>query len=327
LQLWDYHKRRAPPELYHPGHVRDGEAISALFRKGEKKAKSVEKVALPAADSAAVSGADDASAVEEAAETGSEQVATPEEKSSQKSSGDQDSPKSSGSGEGKGTIVFDHIKRLGNPATNESDEPAGKPENGARVKDQAPPVDLSRFTIYRDDSGLYQAEVRKQGRRYILELYESKSAPKTYLFGTRVYQKPGSSTCVRHFPSKTPRDKEHELERFKSRYWRCTGKRWGQRDSNLSNGSGPDHQPQAVPKKTTDSAGPKNKLDELGKVKKQNPTKSLAVPHRHRQVDLKTAFKRKGSSSEKQPAKKLKVTKHSVAGGSGEVTNGGSKTA
>lgn len=322
----DYgHNKKAPTVLYHPGKVRDGEAIASVFRKSAKKAKPVKKNPLTAADSIATRGGDDARAAEEEAGAGSQQLATSGDKGSQKSSEEQDPPKPSESGERKGTKAVHDIKGLCKPA-NRSDKPPGKPKEGAKASEQEPGVDLSLYTIYKDESGLHQIEVRKEARRLILELYESKSAPKTYLLGTREYSKPGSSTCTKRFPIEARKDKEHELARFRSRFWRYTGVRWHQRDSFPS--TGPYHyRRRAVPEETTGSANHKNELDGLGKAKEENTAKSFVVSCRHRQVDLKTAFKRQGSSPEKQPAKELKVTKHSVAGGSGKVTNGGSKTA
>lgn len=311
--------------LYHPGKVRDGEAISSVFRKCVKKAKPVKKKPFTGTSSIAASGGDDARAAEEEAGAGSRQLATSGDKSSQKSSEEQDPPRPSESGERKGSKAVHDIKGLCKPA-NKSDRPPGKPKDGAKAKEQEPGVDLSLYTIYKDESGLHQIEVRKEGRRLILELYESKSAPKTYLLGTREYSKPGSSTCTKRFPIKPRGNKEHELARFRSHFWRYTGVRWHQRDSIPS--TGPYHyRRRAVPEDTTSSVNHKNKLDGLGKAEKENKTKSLVESCRHRQVDLKTAFKRKSSFSEEQPAKELKVTKHSVADGSGRVTDGGSKIA
>lgn len=310
--------------LYHPGKVRDGEAISSIFRKSAKKAKPVKKEPFTAADFIAANSGDDARSAEEAG-AGSRQLTTSGDKGSQESSEEQDPPNPSESGERKGTKAVHDIKGLRNP-TNRSEMPPGKPKEGAKAKEQEPGVDLSLYTIYKDESGLHQIEVRKEAHRLILELYESKSAPKMYLFGTREYSKPGSSTCSKRFPIKARKDKEHELARFRSRFWRYTGVRWHQRDSFPS--TGPYHyRRRAVPEETTGSASHKNKLDGLRKAEEENTTKSLVDSCRHRQADLETAFKRQSNFSEKQPAKELKVTKHSVAGGSGKVTNGGFKTA
>lgn len=327
LQLLDYHKRKAPPELYHPRDVRDGEAISALFRKTEKKCRPVKEKSRTATESTAMSGEDEARAGE-AAEDGPNRLATSEEERIQRKSEKKEPPKPSYFGERKVSKAVDDTKRLGNPVSNKSDKAARKPEDGVKHEKIEPSVDLSRFIIYRDDIGPYQTEVFYKGRRHVLELYESRSAPKTYLFSSGVYPKPASSKCIRHFPSKTPRDKERELRKFKSYFWRMTEKRWRQPESNLSNGSSPGCQPRPVPKTTFGSANYKKNSDGLEKFKKEgHPEKSLVIPREQRQVDLKTSFKRKSSFSETRPAKELKVTKYSIAGRSDEAKNGGSKTA
>jgi hypothetical protein len=193
----------------------------------------------------------------------------------------------------QGTQGADDKNEVSNLARNEGEKPAGKPENGAKIEDQAPAVDLTHFAIYRNESGLHQAEVWKRGRRLVLELYESKSAPNQFVFGCTAHPKLGSSAGIKQYWSKTSGDKEHELERFMSIYRRYSGEDWAQPASKSSSGS---------------------------------HSASLDLPDGHHQIDLKTAFKRKGTSSGKDPAKELKVTKHSVAGGSGGAANGGLKT-
>ncbi|POS73450.1 hypothetical protein DHEL01_v208152 [Diaporthe helianthi] len=302
LQLLDCHKRKAPPGLYHPGKARDGEAISAVFRKSEKKFRPSKQKALTAMESTSVSGEDDARAGG-ASKHGPKHSARRGEESTQNSSEKKGQLGSSGLKDSEVIKLIDGIKRPGNPADSKSDKPAGMPKDGAKAENHEPHIDLSRFSIYRDETGPYQVEVFNQGHRHILELYESKSTPKKYLFSIRVYQKSGSSKCDRRFPSKTPRDKDHELERFRSRFWRMSGKRWRQRDSNPNN-------------------------EKLGKYKKEShPASSPVVPHRQRQVDLKTSFKRKSSFSDNRPAKELKVTKYSTAGESGKASTGESKVA
>ncbi|KAG8166094.1 hypothetical protein KVR01_004646 [Diaporthe batatas] len=327
LQLLDYHKRKAPPRLYHPGEVRDDEAISALFRKPEKKVRASKKKALTATVFTTVGGEGD-TRDGQAAGNVPEQLATSGDRSTQKSSKKKDSPESSNLRNSKVIKTVDGMERLGNPVDYQADKPAGKPTDGAKPDNHQPHVDLSRFTIYRDNYGPYQVEViDRNGARFALELYESKATPKTYLFSVGEYLKATSSKCKRKFPSKTPGDKYREIERFKSRFWRISGKRWRQGQSISGDGSSPGHQPRPVPTTTINNATNKSKPDGLGKFKKESHTaKSLVVPHGQSQVDLKTSFKRKNSFSEHLPAKELKVTKYSIAGGSGRSNNGKSKT-
>lgn len=321
LQLLDYQNRKAPPGLYHPGVVRDDEAISALFRKREKKARPAKEKALTATESTAVCGEDNARAAE-AAENGPERLAISGEGSIQKKPEKKCPPKSSDFEDSKATNIVDGISKHGNSVDNKSDKPAGKLKDGVKVENSEPCIDLSRFTIYRDKCGPYQVEVHSQGYRCVLELFESKSTPKTYLFGIGEYLRPNSSICTRRFPSKTPRDKDHELEKFRSRFWRMSGARWPQQETNASNGAVSVRQPRPVPNTTTSSANYKNNLNEIGELKKESTTSCLAIAHKYRQVDLKTSFKRKSSFPENRPAKELKVTKFSIAGGSGKPKNG-----
>lgn len=324
FQLWDYQKRRAPPSLYDPGKTRDGEAISDLFRKSEKKAKAVKKATPVAAGTTAVDGD------EEAVGTGVEHLTLSEKKKlpemfeegvPQKISGEKDHQKVSGAGESKDTKVVDEMKGASMPVNRESGKPIEQPE----AKDQEPPVDLSLYAICKDELGHHQIEVWKpdshgnaRGCRLVLELYESKSEPKTYLFSARKYPTAGSSSCIWRFPSEAPGDKKHEFEKYKASFRKCTHVDWSQRDSM------PSHGPFCYRKKMG-SAGHKHKFDQLGERKERSPRGAVAVPHKRRDDDRETSYKRKRSFSEERPAKAFKVTKPSVTRDSAKATNGGSK--
>lgn len=270
---------------------------------------------------------DDAQAAEEVAETGMKQLAISEEKDSQKSSEEEEPPKPSEVGEEKGTKVVDGKKGASTSVSKESGKPTKKPEKSAKSKDEEPPVDLSLYVICKDESGLHQIEVWKPdrlgkalGRRLVLELFESKSEPKTYLFGARKDLPPDPSTCTRHFPSEAPGEKEHEFKQYKSWFRQCTGVRWQRRGSMPSKGPWYYRSP-VVPGKKVGSASHKNKSKELGGENGQTTTHVAA--HRDRENSLK----RKKSFSEEPAVKAFKVTKPSVASSPAKVTNGGSKTA
>lgn len=274
---------------------------------------------------------DDAQAADEIAGTGMKHLATSEEKDSQKSSKEKDRQELSKSGEEKDAKVIDDTKGASMPVS----KPTEKLKKSAKLKDEEPPVNLSLYEICKNGSGLHQTEIWKpdkhgnaRGVRWLLELYESKSEPKRYLFGARRYPKPGSSACIRNFPSKAPGDKKHELKEFKTFFWLYTGVYWRQRDS--LPGEGPYYYlSSAPPGKTIGNAGHKNKSDELGEMKQRNPTSSVNFPHEHRDGDGngKISLKRRSSFSEERPAKAFKVTKPSVASHSAQVTDGGSKVA
>lgn len=335
FQLLDYHnKKKAPTSLYHPGKPRDGDAISNLFKISETKAKSGKKKGSPAAaDATAVKHDDDAQAAEEAAETGMKHLTISEEGTSQKSAEEKDSRKPSDSGEEKGTKVIDDTKEASTPVKKESGKPAGKPKKKAKVKDQEPPVDLDLYDICKSEAGLLQIELWKpdehgneRGSLRVLELWESKSEPKTYLFGFKKYPTADPSTCIRRFPSKVPGDKKHELWEFTSSFWDHTGVHWHHRDSRPS--KGPYYYlSSAAPGKTAASSGHKNESSEHGREKEQNQTSSVAVPREQRDGDRETSSKRKSGFSEERPAKAFKVTKPLVADGPAKTTNDVSKAA
>lgn len=328
----DYQGRKAPPSLYHPGNPRDGDAIAEIFKPSEKKVKAAKKKVAPAeADSTAAEGDDNVGATDETAETGMKRLTISEEESPPKASGDEELPKSSEAGVGNGTEVTGDTK-LGSTAVNkESGKPTGKLGKSARSKDQEPPVDLNLYVICKYESGLHQVELCKpgtdgntRGSRWILELYESKSIPRTYLFGATKYPTPGSSTCIRHFPGKAPGEKEREFERYKSFFRKCTGVEWHQRDSMPS--TGPYYYPSpAVTGKKIGSASHENKSNELEGEKSRDPMSHVADARHHHQPE--TSKRKSSVSEEERPAKVLKVTKPSVFGDSTKATNSGSKTA
>lgn len=275
---------------------------------------------------------EDARAAEEAAETGMEQLTISGEKVSQVSSEKTDPPRVSEAGEESGAKVIDDKEEAGMPVDKENDKPAGKPKKRAMPEDQQPPVDLDLYAIYKDESGLYQTEVCKTDRhgneggcRCILELYESKSEPKKYLFGAKKYPTAASSACFRRFPSRAPGEKERQLKKFKVNFRNWTQVDWSERDSMPSKGPYYYLSP-AVPGKKVGSTSHENKLDELGREEKGNLTGAVAVPHGQRDDDGETSSKRKSGFSEERPAKAFKVTKPSVVGDSAKTTNGGSKT-
>ncbi|KAK7711335.1 hypothetical protein SLS64_005358 [Diaporthe eres] len=328
FQLLDYHKKKAPPSLYHPGKPRDGDAISDLFKKSETKPKAVKKkkASPAAADTTAVKHDDDARAAEEVAETGMKHLAISEEKDSQKSSEEKKSPNPSEAGEGKDTKAIDDMKGASTSVSKESGKPTGKPEKSAKVKNKEPPVDLRLYNICKDESGLHQIEVSKpdrhgneRGCRLVLELYESKSEPKTYLFGATKYPVQGSGACATHFSSEASGDKKLEFQKYRSVFRQCTGVRWHQRDSIPSKGKYCYRSP-IIPGNKIGSASHENKSKELGGGKGQ------ATSHVADLRDRETSFKRKRSFSEERPAKAFKVTKPSIPGNSANVTKGGSKT-
>lgn len=276
---------------------------------------------------------DNARAAEEVAETGMKQLTISGETVSQLSSEETDPPRVSEAGEDDGTKVVDDKKGASMPVDKESDKPTGKPKKKAKLKDQEPPDDLSLYVIYKDESALYQIEVCKTdkhgnegGCRWVLELYESKSEPKTYLFGAKQYPTAASSAFIRRFPSKAPGEKERQLKKFKDSFRNWTQVDWSERDSMPSKGPYYYLSP-AVPGKKVGSTSHENKLGELGREEKGNLTGAIAVPHGQRDDDGETSSKRKSGFSEERPAKAFKVTKPSVVGDSAKTTNGGPKTA
>lgn len=276
---------------------------------------------------------DDAGAAGEVDETGMKQLTISEEKVSQVSSEETDPPRVSEAGEESGTKVVNDRKEASMPIDKESGKPIGKPENSAKSKDQEPPVDLSLYVVCKDESGLHQIEVCKpdkhgngRGYRWVLELFESKSEPKTYLFGGRKYPSLGSSFCIRRFPSKAPGDKEREFNKYRASFQKLTQVNWDQRDSIPSKGPYYYRSP-AVSGQKIGSNSHEN-MNDLGREKNGNPTSSDAVPHRQRDGERgETSSKRKSDFSEVRPAKAFKVTKPPVVGDSTKDTNGGPKTA
>lgn len=339
IQLFDYDQkkkktRKAPTSLYHPGKPRDGDAISNLFKFSETQAKSGKKkeVSPAAADATAVEHDDDAQAAEEVAETAMKHLTISEEGTSQKNAEEKGSRKLPESGEEKGTIVIDDTKEASTPVNKESGKPTGKPKKKAKLEDQEPPVDLSLYEICKDESGLLQIELWKADKhgneraiRCVLELHESKSEPKTYLFGARRYPKPGSKVCLRRFLSEAPGDKEREFKKFSSSFRSFTKIDWHQRDSMPSKGPYYFRSP-ADPAKNVGNASNENKLHEFGAQKKRNQTSSLAVPQGQRDGDRKTLPKRKSGFPDERPAKAFKVTKPLVVGGPAKTTNDGYNT-
>lgn len=284
------------------------------------------------ADTTAVEHDDDAQAAEEVAETGMKHLTISEEGTSQKSAEEKGSRKPSESGEEKGTIVIDDTKEASTSVKEETGEPTGKPKKKAKLEDQEPPVDLSLYDICKDESGLLQIELwkaDKQGNeraiRCVLELFESKSEPKTYLFGARRYPKPGSKVCLRRFLSEAPGDKEREFKKFSSSFRSFTKIDWHQRDSMPSKGPYYFQSP-AVPAKKIGNGSNEHNLNEFGGEKKRNGTSSVAVPQKERDGDRQTSSKRKSTFPDKQPAKVFKVTKPLVVGGPAKTTNDGYNT-
>lgn len=340
IQLFDYDQkkkktRKAPTSLYHPGKPRDGDAISNPFKFSETQAKSGKKkeVSPAAADATAVEHDDDAQAAEGVAETGMKHLTISEEGTSQMRAEEKDSRKLSESGEGKGTIVIDDTKEASTPVKNESGKPSGKPKKKAKVEDQEPPVDLGLYEICKGKAGPLQIELWKpdkhgneRGSLRVLELWESKSEPKTYLFGFKKYPTADPSTCIRRFPSKAPGDKKHELREFTSSFWDHTGVHWKKRDSRPSKGPYYYLSSAAAPGKTAVSSGHKNDSSELGSEKKQNQTSSVTVSQEQRDGDRETSSKRKSGLPEERPAKAFKVTKPLVVGGPAKTTNDGYNT-
>lgn len=329
----DYQNRKAPPSLYHPGNPRDGDAIAENFRQSEKKVKAAKKKTAPAeTDSTAAERDDNAGAADETAETGMKRLTISEEKLPPKISEEEEPPKASGdeelstsseADEGNGTEVTDDA-RVG----KKSGESTKEREESARSKDQEPPVDLSLYSICKDESVLHQIEVCKpdehgnaQGCRLIMELYESKSEPRTYLFGARKYPTPGSSTCIRRFSPEAHGDKEPVFERYKAFFRKITGVEWHQRDLMPSTGPFYYSSP-AVTGKKIGSPSHENKPNEVEGEKTQN---AMADARRHHKLETP---KRKGTfSEEERPEKALKVTKPSVVGDLIKATDSGSKTA
>lgn len=276
---------------------------------------------------------DDAKAAEVVAETGMKHLTITEEGTSQKSAEEKDSRKPSESGEEKSTKVIDDTKKASTPVRKESGKPAGKPKKKAKTKDQEPPVDLDLYDICKGEAGLLQIELWKpddhgneRGSLRVLELWESKSEPKTYLFGLKRYPTADPNTCFRRFPSKAPGDKKHEFGEFQLSFEDHTGVRWHHRDSRPS--KGPYYYlSSAALGKTAASSGHKNDSSELESEKKQNQTSSVAVSQEQRDGDRETSSKRKSAFSEERPAKAFKVTNSLVVGGPAKTTNDGSRTA
>lgn len=298
------------------------------------------KMAPGETDPTTAEGDDNAGTADETAETGmkrlniSEDEMPPkisEEEEPAKASGYEELSTSSEAGEGNDTEVTDDASVGSTAVDKENGKPTEELEESARSKDQEPPVDLNLYAICNDESGPHQIEVCKpdehgnaRGCRLIMELYESKLEPRTYLFGARKYPKPGSSTCIRRFSPEAHGDKEPVLERYKAFFRKCTGVDWHERDSVPSRGPF-SYLSAAVAGKKTGGANHENKMNELEGEMRQNPMSHVGDDHLHHKPE--TSSKRKSSFEEERLTKALKVTKPSVVGDSTKANNSGSKTA
>ncbi|KAL1874270.1 anthranilate synthase / indole-3-glycerol phosphate synthase [Diaporthe australafricana] len=360
LQLWDYKKkdappRKAPPNLYHPGKPRDGDAISDLFfTKEKRKRNALKQEPLAAADPATVDGDDDAGAAEPTLETGMALLKVSESKTSGVSEpGNEDSckvvvdkvgastpaNKESNKDTGKLQMATGQTAKPGTKLQEVSGErsvqsvsESGKKEgkNGVDDKKKArmlprnesskvdgsdePPVNLDLYIVPKGKAGLYSIEVStfdkigsSRGWRLTLELFESKSEPKTYLFGARKFNTQDSRSCERYFPSKAPGDKKCELTELRKFFQEFTGVDWHQRDRVPS--TGPYYyQSSLLPGKVVDSVDRKEKPDQLGGFKQHKPTGSDVKSREP--CDRNKLWKRKRSLSE-EPRHTAKVSKTS----------------
>ncbi|KAK2604856.1 hypothetical protein N8I77_007752 [Diaporthe amygdali] len=315
IQLADYHKnKKAPPNLYHPGRPRDGDAISNLYRTGKKKRKTAQQAPERALETAAKDGDDETKAEEETAETEIKHSTVPEVT---------DPPKVSEALEKESKKVVDDKKKASILANKASSKAAGKASTKSKNKD--PPIDLSLYSVCKDEPGLHSIEVSKPGLRLILELFESKSEPKKFLFGARKYKTKDPGFCARCFPSSVPGSKKHEFKQFRLFFWQCTGVHWHQRNSVLSKGPFY-YQSPALPEKTTVSTGHKKTSSQLGGTKEPKSMGFESVPLEH--CGHKTSMKRKRCYSEElPPGRALKVSKPLTAGNASKATNGEPTTA
>ncbi|KAJ0118317.1 hypothetical protein J7T55_009100 [Diaporthe amygdali] len=297
IQLHDYHdKKKAPPNLYHPRRARDGDAISNLYT-GKKKRKTAKQAPVGALETAARDGDDETKAEKGIAETEIKHSTIPEET---------DPPNVSEALEKESKKVVDDKKKAGILANKASSKAAGKAAGKAstKPKNKEPPVDLSLYSVCKDEPGLHSIEVSKPGLRLILELFESKSEPKKFLFGARKYKTKDPGFCARCFPSSVPGSKKHEFKQFRLFFWQCTGVHWHQRNSVPSKGPFY-YQSPALPEKTTISTGHKETSSQLGGTKKRQSMGFEAFSREH--CDHKTSMKRKRCYSEElTPARALK---------------------
>ncbi|KAI3398487.1 hypothetical protein diail_9169 [Diaporthe ilicicola] len=329
IQLWDYQKRNAPPDLYHPGEPRDGNAISDLYYKKEKKKrKASEQVPLGTVNSTTMDGDDGggASAAEPTVGTGME---------GQKIIGDKGLPSASASDKKQIEMAFDDKDKASIPANKERSKLPGKPKTCAESRTEDPAVDLNLFVVSRGKTGLYSIEVSKpgklespQGSRWMLELFESEAEPKKYLFRAREYMTEGSGICRSYFPSKAPGDKKNELAEFRNFFQQRTGVDWHQRDEVPS--TGPFYyQPPGALAKAIGSTSHKDGFDQLEGSKGRSSTSSGVVFRKP--CDRKISLRRKRSCSEGEcharACKALELSKPSVAVDSAKATDCGYRTA
>lgn len=219
--------------------------------------------------------------------------------------------------------VVDDKKKAGILANKASSKAAGKAST--KPKNKEPPVDLSFYSVCKDEPGLHSIEVSKPGLRLILELFESKSEPKKFLFGARKYKTKDPGFCARCFPSSVPGSKKHEFKQFRLFFWQCTGVHWHQRNSVPSKGPFY-YQSPALPEKTTISTGHKETSSQLGGTKERKSMGFEAFSREH--CDHKTSMKRKRCYSEElPPARALKVSKPLIADNASKTTNGEPTTA
>lgn len=209
--------------------------------------------------------------------------------------------------------VVDEKKKARMPVKKDPRE-GGKVDGEPKMENGDPPVDLKQYVVSMGRSGLYSIEISSldkigssRGWQLTLELFESKSDPKTYLFGARKFNAQDSGSCERYFPSKFPGDKECELTELRKFFQEFTGVDWHQRDSVRS--TGPYYyQSSALPGRVIDSVDRKDKSDQPGGFKEHNSIGSDA--NSREPCDRNFLLKRKRSFSE-EPQHTAKTSKAS----------------
>ena len=139
------------------------------------------------------------------------------------------------------------VKHIQTPSSPKQKEPATK--KGVResnaLRDEKPQlagiphkhVPSGEYHIYRDpiDNFLYQVEVscpdecgNPRGKRWVLQLFQSKSAPKDYRFGPVISEKQGARPKIYNGSGKA-QTKHAAMKEFEDFFARRTGIKWAER--------------------------------------------------------------------------------------------------
>ncbi|ROW12354.1 hypothetical protein VMCG_00407 [Cytospora schulzeri] len=219
ILLHDQLKKKAPTNLYHPGKPRAAEKILALYKRKQPKAIN-KKVQADAEAGTPSRTKDDMDTTEKENEDSVVLVKSHVSTSAgNRRKGDEDP------GENMRPSSFQHMPKV--------------PKDGTpkMVGISHPRIKLDSHQIYKDptDGFLFQVEISRadgygdpRGKRWLLQLLETKETPKLYRF-TSIYFKYAGAPPNKGRGSGADLQKDLAMKEFKDFFSRKTGFKWEER--------------------------------------------------------------------------------------------------